>query len=82
MKTEIWTIENGKLVCNYETYRGHWGVKVFVCSGKNGETYSFKEEGTNYGLGCVSWNNLTKSYTPLYNNTKFAAFIKADLKQL
>lgn len=83
MKTEIWKIENGLLVCYYETYNGHKGAKAFkLCATRDflGQTeYDFKEDGTKYYMSCVRWCNLTKSYTPLYNNTKFSAFIKADI---
>lgn len=87
MKTEIWTIENGKLVCNYETYNGHKGVKIFVLTRKyvdsvQGMTYTFKEEGTKYSLGAVTWNTLTNCFTSAFNNTRLTAFIRADLKQL
>jgi hypothetical protein len=85
MKEEIWTIENGKLVCTYTTYHDHTGRKEFILKrierGVVGPEYYFYEEGTKYFLGCVNWCNLTKSYHPLYNNTKFRAYIEADLSQ-
>lgn len=83
MKTENWKIENGKLVCYYETYNGKKGIKTFEFkkSEVRGSTtyYNFFEQGTKYFLGSLHWCNLVKAFTPLYNNTKLMAFVRADL---
>ncbi len=86
MKKEIWLIESGKLVCHYETWHGKKGFKVFELFKQeykyDTDYYQFRENGTKYHITQVSYNNLTKCYTPLYNNTKFNAFIDADLSIL
>lgn len=79
MKKEIWTIENGKLRIDYITWKGKPGFKIFDECIKRNDYYTFKESGTNYYLGSLSWSNLTNCFTPLYNNTKFMAFIEADI---
>jgi hypothetical protein len=80
MKKESWIIENGKLICKYLTWGGKEGVKMFSLIKKelvlNQTAYYFKEDGTEYRLGHVSFCNLTLAYVALYNNTKFSSIIQ------
>lgn len=80
MKKESWIIENGRLICKYLTYGNKEGVKIFSLIKKqlisDQCVYYFKEDGTEYRLGHVSFCNLTKAYVALYNNTKFSSIIQ------
>lgn len=85
MKECIYSVSDGKLVCNYETYGGKKGTKTFTMFMKKYDEvvkqniFSFKEEGTKYVLGRVTWCNLMQCYTVLYNNTRLTDFIRCDL---
>ena len=82
MKKETYSIENGKLICEYETYKGKIGRKTFSLKNIRGGLFDFFFFFTNYFLRGVQWDNLCKCYTALYNNTKLSGFIKCDLSQL
>jgi len=82
MKKEKYSIQNGKLICEYETYKGKFGQKVFTLKSIQNGMFNFFEDGTNYFLRGVQFDNLCKCYTTLFNNTKLSGFIKCDLSQL
>lgn len=81
MKEEIYTIENGDLVCNYTTWGGKLGRKTFkrfvTANMSSIKSYKFFIPNTKYFVELV-WCNLTTSYTALYNNTKFSFFIRME----
>jgi hypothetical protein len=85
MKKEVWSIEDNMLVCNYTTWSGIEGKKSFCLVQKMqfGSSYQFyfRERGTNYRL-LMSWCNLAQCYTASSNNTRFSAFVRADLQLL
>lgn len=84
MKEEKWVIEDNKLVVYYETYKGKKGKTIFECYKSLPDvrdcTYSFRYK--KYYLGSVRYCNLVKCYVPLYNKTRFRAFINCDLTKL
>lgn len=79
MKSETWSIEDGKLICCYETYRGKNGKAVFTHTSTRNGKMNFKKEGTQRIINGVEWDNLNKCYTALYNTTDLRAFIRCDL---
>lgn len=85
MKKETWSIEDNMLVCNYTTWSGMEGKKSFCLVQKmkfgSNDQFLLRERGTNYRL-LMTWCNLSNCYTAFSNNTKFSAFVRADLQLL
>ena len=78
-KSENWYIKNNCLVVDYITFNGKSGKKIFDDISLSKHGFYFRETDSKYYIGAVTYNNLTTSWTALYNTTKFTFFVELDL---